>query len=99
MKRPHHHRGGRGRVRQPDRRPPSPAHRRAVGRTGPFGERIAHGMLVLSYAVGLVDFDPERIAALRRIREVVFKRPVAIGDTISRRGHDPPPTPRDGTAW
>jgi len=49
----------------------------------PFGERIAHGMLVLSYAVGLVDLDPERIAALRRIREVVFKRPVAIGDTIS----------------
>jgi acyl dehydratase len=50
---------------------------------GPFGERIAHGMLVLSYAVGLVDVDPERITALRRVREVVFKRPVAIGDTIS----------------
>jgi len=49
---------------------------------GPFGERIAHGMLVLSYAVGLVDFDPERIVALRRIEEVVFKRPVKIGDTI-----------------
>ena len=26
-----------------------------------FGERIAHGMLVLSYAVGLVEFDPERV--------------------------------------
>ena len=50
--------------------------------TSPFGERIAHGMLVLSYAVGLVDFDPERIVALRRIEEVVFKRPVKIGDTI-----------------
>jgi acyl dehydratase len=49
---------------------------------GPFGERIAHGMLVLSYAVGLVDFDPERIVALRRIEDVVFKRPVRIGDTI-----------------
>ena len=49
---------------------------------GPFGERIAHGMLVLSYAVGLVDFDPERIVALRRIEDVVFKRPVKIGDTI-----------------
>ncbi len=48
----------------------------------PFGERIAHGMLVLSYAVGLVDFDPERIVALRRIEDVVFKRPVKIGDTI-----------------
>jgi 3-hydroxybutyryl-CoA dehydratase len=50
---------------------------------GPFGERVAHGMLVLSYAVGLVDFDPERIVALRRIEDAVFKRPVHIGDTIS----------------
>jgi acyl dehydratase len=49
---------------------------------GPFGERIAHGMLVLAYAVGLVDFDPERIVALRRIEDVVFKRPVRLGDTI-----------------
>jgi acyl dehydratase len=49
---------------------------------GPFGERIAHGMLVLAYAVGLVDFDPERIVALRRIEDVVFKRPVRIGDTV-----------------
>ena len=49
---------------------------------GPFGERIAHGMLVLAYAVGLVDFDPERVVALRRIDDVVFKRPVKIGDTI-----------------
>src|SRR3954469_16022733 len=49
---------------------------------GPFGERIAHGMLVPAYAVGLVDFDPERVVALRRIEDVVFKRPVKIGDTI-----------------
>jgi len=49
---------------------------------GPFGERVAHGMLVLSYALGLADIDPERIVALRRIEEVVFKRPVKIGDTI-----------------
>jgi 3-hydroxybutyryl-CoA dehydratase len=50
--------------------------------TGPFGERIAHGMLALSYAVGLVDIDPERVVALRRIEDVVFKRPVKLGDTI-----------------
>jgi acyl dehydratase len=49
---------------------------------GPFGERVAHGMLVLAYAVGLVPFDPERIVALRRIEDAVFKRPVRIGDTI-----------------
>jgi 3-hydroxybutyryl-CoA dehydratase len=52
----------------------------------PFGGRIAHGMLVLSYAVGLVSFDPERAVALRRVRDVVFKRPVAIGDTIHVEG-------------
>jgi acyl dehydratase len=38
---------------------------------GPFGERIAHGMLVLSYAVGLVPLDPERVVALRRIADLV----------------------------
>jgi 3-hydroxybutyryl-CoA dehydratase len=40
-----------------------------------FGERVAHGMLVLSYAVGLVPLDPDRVVALRRVREAVFKRP------------------------
>jgi acyl dehydratase len=52
----------------------------------PFGERIAHGMLVLSYAVGLVGFDPERVLALRRVCDAVFKRPVRFGDTIHVEG-------------
>ena len=52
----------------------------------PFGERIAHGMLVLSYAAGLVPFDPERVVALRRVKDVVFKRPVRFGDTIKVHG-------------
>ena len=51
-----------------------------------FGERIAPGMLVLSYAVGLVGFDPERVMALRRISDAVFKRPVKLGDTIHVEG-------------
>ena len=51
-----------------------------------FGERIAHGMLVLSYAVGLLPFDPDRIVALRGLDGVVFKRPVRIGETISVEG-------------
>jgi acyl dehydratase len=51
-----------------------------------FGERIAHGMLVLSYAVGLVPFDPERVLALRRVADAVFKRPVRLGDTIRVEG-------------
>ncbi len=52
---------------------------------GLFGERVAHGMLVLSYAVGLVPFDPERVVALRGLDSVAFKRPVRIGDTIRVR--------------
>jgi 3-hydroxybutyryl-CoA dehydratase len=60
----------------------------------PFGERIAHGMLVLSYAAGLVPIDPERIVALRRIEDAVFKRPVRIGDTI--RVEARPLRPDDG---
>lgn len=51
-----------------------------------FGERIAHGMLVISYAVGLMPLDPERAIALRRVRDAVFKRPVALGDTIHAVG-------------
>ena len=49
----------------------------------PFGERIAHGMLVLSYGVGLLPIDPDRVVALRGLRNAVFKRPVPIGSTIS----------------
>jgi len=60
-----------------------PQHTDAVwAEAGPFGGIVAHGMLVLSYALGLVALDPDRIAALRRIEDVVFKRPVRIGDTI-----------------
>lgn len=45
-----------------------------------FGERVAHGLLVVSFAIGLVPTD--RFVALRRIKNVVFKAPVRIGDTI-----------------
>jgi len=53
---------------------------------GRFGERIAHGMLIISYAAGLVPFDPARVLALRRISDVVFKRPARIGTTIHVAG-------------
>ena len=55
-------------------------------RTSAFGERIAHGMLVVSFAVGLVPLDPERVIALRRVRDAVFRRPVRLGDTIHVSG-------------
>jgi 3-hydroxybutyryl-CoA dehydratase len=51
-----------------------------------FGERIAHGMLLLSYCVGLAPFDPEFVLALRGFDRVAFKRPVRIGDTIRLEG-------------
>jgi acyl dehydratase len=51
-----------------------------------FGERIAHGMLVMSFAVGLVPFDPDRVIALRRIGDATFKRPVRLGDTVHVEG-------------
>lgn len=52
----------------------------------PFGGRIAHGMLLLSYSVGLAPIDPDRVMALRGFDRVVFKRPVHIGEKIALRG-------------
>lgn len=51
-----------------------------------FGTRIAHGMLIVSFALGMIAFDPAWIAAVRRLDDVVFKAPVAIGDTIYVEG-------------
>jgi acyl dehydratase len=51
-----------------------------------FGGRIAHGMLVLSLAVGRLPLDPERVVALRRVSDAVFKRPVHVGTAITVRG-------------
>ena len=51
-----------------------------------FGERVAHGMLVASFALGMLPLDPERVIALRRVRDAVFKRPVCLGDTVHVSG-------------
>lgn len=56
----------------------------AVG--SPFGERIAHGMLVVSMAAGLVPWDPGRVVALRQVSQATFKRPVRFGDTVHVEG-------------
>src|SRR4051812_44315343 len=50
-----------------------------------FGRRIAHGMLVISYALGLLPIDPRVVLALRSIDGAVLKRPVGLGDTIRVR--------------
>ena len=52
----------------------------------PFGEQIAHGLLILSVAAGLVPFDPDRVLALRRVSDAVFKRPVRFGDEVRVTG-------------
>lgn len=51
-----------------------------------FGEQIAHGLLVVSFAIGLLPFERTRIVALRRLSDVVFKQPVKIGDTVTVDG-------------
>ncbi len=64
-----------------------PQHSDAVwAAESPFGERIAHGLAVVSFAAGLVPFDPERVMALRRVADATFKRPVKLGDTLHVSG-------------
>jgi len=64
-----------------------PQHTDAVwAKQSAFGERIAHGLFVISLAGGLVPFDPDRVVALRRVGDVVFKRPVKLGDTLHVNG-------------
>jgi acyl dehydratase len=50
---------------------------------------------VFSCAAGLVPFDPERVIALRRVREMVFKRPVLLGESIYVEGKVRTITPLD----
>ncbi len=60
-----------------------PQHTDAVwAASSQFGERIAHGMLVVSFALGLVDYEASRIIAVRELSAARFKEPVRIGDTI-----------------
>lgn len=47
-----------------------------------FGERVAHGALVLSYALGLVTFWPPAMKAFYGIDRLRFTAPTRIGDTI-----------------
>ncbi len=55
---------------------------------GPFGERIAHGLLILSvgsalaFRLGQYEVLPQSFIAFTGMDEVEFKRPVKINDTI-----------------
>jgi 3-hydroxybutyryl-CoA dehydratase len=47
-----------------------------------YGERIAHGALVLSVALGLVTFWPPAMKAFYGIDKLRFVAPTRIGDTL-----------------
>lgn len=54
-------------------------------RTTPFGQRVAHGLLVLSIVSGLAvksGIVDGTILAFREVSEWKFSKPVFIGDTI-----------------
>jgi acyl dehydratase len=51
-------------------------------RTTRFGQRIAHGLLTLSIASGLVPADPAKVEAFYGLDAVRFVRPVFLGDTV-----------------
>lgn len=48
----------------------------------PFGQRVAHGLLVLSCGAGLIPLEPGRVQALLGLDQVRWLLPVVIGDTI-----------------
>jgi len=47
-----------------------------------YGQRIAHGMLVLSVATGLMVFKPGIVLAFYGLDQTRFVRPTYIGDTL-----------------
>jgi acyl dehydratase len=55
---------------------------------GPYGERIAHGMLVLAVGSGLLikpgeaGILPDEVLALYKLERVRFRAPTKLGDTI-----------------
>lgn len=60
-----------------------PLHSDAVwAERGPFGRRIAHGLLVLSLTSGLVRLEPGYVWAFYGIDRLRFPAPTYIGDTL-----------------
>ena len=47
-----------------------------------YGERIAHGMLILSVVTGLITLTSGAVQAFHGIENLRFARPTLIGDTI-----------------
>lgn len=52
-------------------------------KSSPIGERIAHGMLVLTVMTELIDLNPGFVLAFCGMEDVRFVQPTEIGDTIN----------------
>jgi len=62
----------------------SPLHNDAAfAATGPFGTRIAHGLLLVSMMTGMAPISGQAVVALYGFDRVRFIHPVLLGDTIT----------------
>ena len=62
----------------------SPLHNdAAAASSGPFGTRIAHGLLLVSMMTGLAPISGQAVVALYGFERVRFVNPVLLGDTIT----------------
>ncbi len=62
----------------------SPLHNDAAfAANGPFGTRIAHGLLLVSMMTGLAPISGDAVVALYGFDRVRFVNPVLLGDTIT----------------
>jgi 3-hydroxybutyryl-CoA dehydratase len=62
----------------------SPLHNDAAyAANGPFGARIAHGLLLVSMMTGLAPISGQAVVALYGFDRVRFVNPVLLGDTIT----------------
>lgn len=55
----------------------------AFAAAGPFGTRIAHGLLVIAMMTGMAPISGQAVVALYGFDKVRFVNPVALGDTIT----------------
>lgn len=57
----------------------------AFAAEGPFGSRIAHGLLLVSMMTGMAPISGTAVVALYGFERIRFVHPVHLGDTITYR--------------
>jgi 3-hydroxybutyryl-CoA dehydratase len=55
----------------------------AFAANGPFGTRIAHGLLLVAMMTGMAPISGRAVVALYGFDRIRFTNPVALGDTIT----------------